>query len=328
VSLAPYCSRWWETVSHSTVTFDWLSDAMRLLSGLIAVLFLSFQPGVEVMRFPAEIDEISGMAQSRTQPEIFWVHNDSGDTARVFAVNRKGSLVGTFALDGAMAVDWEDMALARTPGRNGDDLYLADCGDNSSKRQSIVIYRVPEPKVDPSQPPVQVTLHGVEAFEFVYEDGPRDAESFMVDPLTGDFYIVSKRDASNRLYRAIAPKPGVINTFRFELALPFTNSTSGDISPDGMQVLIRRYSSAPGTSTGMFNAPPETAGSYWKRTSTSTSLVDLLRRPAEILPLAVEPQGEAIAFSWDGRGFYTTTERGMGAAKVPASPLSYYASLN
>jgi hypothetical protein len=277
------------------------------------------------MKYPEEIDEISGLAQSRMNPDIFWVHNDSGDTARVFAVNRKGVLVGTYSLSGAEAIDWEDMAIGPAPGSNKFYLYLADCGDNSSARPSIRIYRVLEPEVDPSQLPVNRTLEGVVAFDFVYEDGPRDAESFMVDPLTGDFYIVSKRDQLNRLYRAVAPEPGKVNTFRFELSLPFRYSTSAAISPDGLQVLIRRYSSQPGTAPGMFSSPAETAASYWRRRDRSTSLVDLLRQPAEVLPLAIEPQGEAITFSWDSQGFYTTTERGMSNNAIPASPLTFYA---
>jgi hypothetical protein len=285
----------------------------------------SFERGVEVMKFPAEIDEISGLAQSRTNPDIFWVHNDSGDTARVFAVNRKGDLVGTYSLNGAEAIDWEDMAIAPAPGPNKFYLYLADCGDNNSARPSIRIYRVLEPEVDPSQAPVNSRLDGVEAFDFVYEDGPRDAESFMVDPLTGDFYIVSKRDQLNRLYRAIAPEPGKVNTFRFELSLPFRYSTSAAISPDGLQVLIRRYSSPAGAAPGMFSSPAETAASYWKRRDRSTSLVDLLRQPAVTLPLVVEPQGEGITFSWDSQDFYTTTERGMSTNAILASPLTFYA---
>jgi len=117
---------------------------------------------------------------------------------------------------------------------------------------------------------------------------------------------------------------GAVNTLRFELSFPFRYSTSAAISPDGMEVLIRRYSSKPETTPAMFNAPPETAASYWRRPDASISLVDLLRQAPEILPLAVEPQGEAITFSWDGRGFYTTTERGMGASAIPASPLTFY----
>src|SRR6185503_14763457 len=111
--------------------------AIRAVGTLIAVcglaLAASFGPGEQITRFPAELDEISGMSQSRGNPNIFWVHNDSGDQARVYAVNRKGVLVGTYLLDGASAVDWEDMAMGPAPGGRSY-LYLADIGDNSARR--------------------------------------------------------------------------------------------------------------------------------------------------------------------------------------------------
>ncbi len=33
------------------------------------------------------IDELSGIVKSRTYPDVYWVHNDSGDEARIFAVD-------------------------------------------------------------------------------------------------------------------------------------------------------------------------------------------------------------------------------------------------
>ena len=279
----------------------------------------SFGPGQLVTRFPAELDEISGIGQSRSDPNTFWVHNDSGDQPRVYAVNRNGVLVGTYLLEGASAVDWEDMAIGPAPGGRSY-LYLADIGDNSARRMSIRVYRVLEPRVQANQAPVTQTLSGVTAFDFVYEDGPRDAEGFMVDPLTGEFYVVSKREAAgNRLYRSVAPIAGQVNTLTRVATFPFTGTTGADISPDGLQVLIRRYSSATNSST-----PPATAASYWSRPNASVALVDLLKQPGQIVPLVAEAQGEAIAFSADNRGFYTTTERGS-RANPPLAPLTFYA---
>jgi hypothetical protein len=54
------------------------------------------------------------------------------------------------------------------------------------------------------------------------------------------------------------------------------------------------------------------------------ALVDLLKQPGQIVPLVAEAQGEAIAFSADNRGFYTTTERGS-RANPPLAPLTFYA---
>jgi hypothetical protein len=171
----------------------------------------TFSPGAEVARFPAELDEISGMAASRMNTGVLWVHNDSGDGPQVYAVNSKAKLIGTYLLEGTKAVDWEDMSIGPAP--TGSYLYVADIGDNNSNRSSVHIYRVAEPQVDANQSPVKVSLKNVSDFEFVYEDGPRDAEAFMVDPLSNDFYVVTKRELTgNRLYRAVAPQAGAMNT--------------------------------------------------------------------------------------------------------------------
>ncbi len=283
----------------------------------------SFTAGVEVALLPAFLDEVSGLAQSRTNPDVFWIHNDSGDQPSVYAVSRKGALLGTYALTGATAIDWEDMAIGPAPdGRSY--LYLADIGDNDGRRMSVRVYRVREPLVDAGQAPVLETLSGVTAYAFVYEDGPRDAEGFMVDPLTNDFYIVSKPELDgNRLYRSVSPSESQINTLARVGTFSLTGTTGADISPDGLQVLIRRYSSTVNSVT-----PPALAGSYWCRPDASVSLIDLLARPGQTVPLVAESQGEAIAFAADNRGFYTTSEHGSRPGETSTqAPLIFYAAL-
>ncbi len=282
---------------------------------------VSFSHGVEVAKLPAFLNEVSGLAQSRSNPDVFWVHNDSGDEPRIYAVGRSGAWLGTYTLAGAAAIDWEDMAIG--PAANGRSyLYLADIGDNTARRPSVRVYRVDEPVVGVNQSPVTGTLSPVTSYDFVYDDGPRDAEGFMVDPLTNDFYIISKREPEgNRLYRAVAPSGSRMNTLVRVGGFRATGTTSADISPDGLQVLIRRYSSTidPGS-------PPALAGSYWSRPDASVSLVTLLQQPGQTVPLAAEAQGEAIAFAADNQGFYTTSEHGSipGATSKPA-PLTFYA---
>ena len=67
------------------------------LAGLLApTALLSFQaplslkPAVVVTHPPLE--EMSGIVPSRRYPGIFWVHNDSGDEARLFAIRADGSV--------------------------------------------------------------------------------------------------------------------------------------------------------------------------------------------------------------------------------------------
>lgn len=281
----------------------------------------SFAAGARVAMLPTFLSEVSGLAHSRANPDVFWVHQDSGHAANVYAVSRSGLSLGTYTLEGAAAIDWEDMAIGPAPeGRSY--LYLADIGDNFARRSSVRVYRVLEPVVDAARQPAVETLSDVTAFDFVYDDGPRDAEGFMVDPLTGDFYVVSKRERDgNRLYRAEAPRPDRMNTLVGVAKLATTGTTGADISPDGLQVLIRRYSS--GLDADWM---PSLAGSYWSRSDPSVSIAALLAQPGRVVPLAQEAQGEAIAFAADNRGFYTTSEHGsLPGATTTQAPLTFYA---
>jgi hypothetical protein len=128
----------------------------------------------------------------------------------------------------------------------------------------------------------------------VYEDGARDAEGFMVDPPTGEFWIVTKRElAGNRLYRSGTPDASRMNTLRLAGTFPFVGTTGAAISPDGLQVLIRRYS----------NISPATAASYWSR---SDVVGVSCRSSEEARPTRRARHGSARrsdTFSSDNRGF-------------------------
>ena len=58
-----------------------------------------------------EINEASGIASSKNNRDIIWVHNDSGDMARIYAVGLDGSNMGILRLPGIIARDWEDMCI-------------------------------------------------------------------------------------------------------------------------------------------------------------------------------------------------------------------------
>lgn len=106
------------------------------------------------------INEMSGIVKSRRYPNVFWVYNDSGDPARIFAIRADGTVVmtaylaSTFSLgetpapgttlypgvqiDGAANFDWEDIAL------DGDTLTISDLGNNGNARRDLAIYLLPE----------------------------------------------------------------------------------------------------------------------------------------------------------------------------------------
>ncbi len=194
------------------------------------------------------IAEASGMVASRSQPGVLYVHNDSGDGARFFAIDASGAKLGEFALGGATAVDWEDVALGpgATPG--DDALYLGDIGDNGASRASITIHRVPEPTVDADAGTGAVVLDAFESLVFTYPDGAHDAETLMVDPRSGDLYVLTKRDSEpSALYRGDAPfAPGPARVLEHAGTVDFAEgsrlATAGDVSPDGTRIAIRTYS--------------------------------------------------------------------------------------
>jgi hypothetical protein len=255
-----------------------------------------FLPGASVGNLSSSaIVEASGLAASRLNADVLYVHNDSGDVARFFAINTQAQLVGTFRLTGVSAVDWEDIAVGPGPAAGQSYVYVGDIGDNNAVRTGgVYIYRVPEPTVSSSQsPPVDVYLAGAERITLLYPGGPRDAETLMIDPLSGDLFVVSKRESYSRLYRAAASAlvGGATVTLEYKATLPWGWATGGDISPDGDEIVIRGYLNAT-----LWCRPPGTA--VWDAFATSGTAV----------PLASEPQGEAIAFDAAGWGYYTVSE--------------------
>jgi hypothetical protein len=258
---------------------------------------------------PAVI-EASGVAESWRTPGVLWMHNDSGDTARVFAVRATGEALATFELDGARPTDWEDMAVGPGPEAGRSYVYLGDVGDNLLARANIRLRRFPEPEVPAVAPPPTVRVAGVETFTLVYPDGAHNCETLLVDPRTADVFVVAKsNDGISPIYRAPAPltadrdnrleRVGVL-TFGPPPLRGNTLTTGGSIARAGDAILIKTYSSA----------------FLWRR-GARASVAEALATEACPLPLAAERQGEAIGFAVDGRGYYTVSE---GAAQ----PIFFY----
>jgi hypothetical protein len=78
---------------------------------------------------------------------VLWANNDSGDSARVFAVGSDGADLGTVTVSGATATDWEDLALGPAPaGRPpATSATLGGAGTSGNARPSVTVYRFPEP---------------------------------------------------------------------------------------------------------------------------------------------------------------------------------------
>jgi hypothetical protein len=237
--------------------------------------------------------ELSGIAASRRNPGVLYVHNDSGDAPRIYAINEKAHLLGACHIQGATERDWEDIAVGPGPDPNRPCVYIGDIGDNGAKRSEIIVYRLPEPNVNALTPFGQMTIGPAEALRLVYPDRPRDAETLLVDPWTRDIYIISKRELAPRVYRAAYPQATTQPIKLEQVALlPLgTFPTGGDVAPDGRRVIVR----------GMFNA------AVWER-PVGEPLWRAFSGPPKAIPVAAEPQGEAICFDSRGAGYFTISE--------------------
>jgi hypothetical protein len=232
----------------------------------------------------------SGLAASRKNPGVLWIHNDYNPPC-VYAMTPEGKLLGVYNLEGAKNHNWEDIAIGPGPEPNIDYLYVGEIGDNDSRRKNIKVYRVPEPNVNANQALANVTLTNVETIELGYPDGPRDAETLLLDPLTKDIYIVSK-ERTSKVYRAAYPQKTAGKTILEQVGkLHWGMATAGDISPDGNEIIIRGYFAA-----SLWIRPKE--GPMWKAFEGSECSI----------PIILEQQGEAICFDAKGAGYYTTSE--------------------
>jgi hypothetical protein len=238
--------------------------------------------------------ELSGLVASRAQPGVLYAHNDSGDTARFFAIAQTGAVAQTFVLDGGTAHDWEDIALGPCP--TGTCVYLGDIGDNNRVRTDYAIYRVPEPTVTSGS--LEVPW---ERFAYEYPQGARhNAETIFMHPATGRLYLVTKEDtAPSEVYRFPLPfDSGKTATLELVTTLTVpTNAdrplTAGDVNPCGTGVLLRMYNRLV-----EYRLPPG-----------ETNFEKIFDGEPVTVPVANEGQGEAVAYGADGQSYFTSSEK-------------------
>ena len=202
-------------------------------------------------------------------------------------------LAGEWILEGASNRDWEDMATGPGPEEGVHYLYVGEIGDNQAQYDFKIIYRFPEPNISTNSTTSTIPSQQVDRILFRYpNDVQMDAEALLVDPLTTDIYIITKREEPVTVYRLAWPQSTDAPMTADKVAtLPFTQVTAGAISPNGLQILLKTYET-------IF---------LWTR-NPEESIVDALMRPPARIPYTPEPQGEAIVFGSDGQRFYTLSE--------------------
>lgn len=282
----------------------WLSQSFYVKdSHLTTTYFTPTQDLGEVSNM--ELDEASGMVASWRNPGFYWVINDSEDINRIFLVSQNGQGKVEFLIKGLRNRDWE--ALGRWQNKTGQTyIYIADIGDNASNQSVYSIHRFLEPSLQLSNPLTRV-INGTQTVHFQLPDGSRDLECLLVDQISGDMFVISKREDRKHLYRIPAASfnnEDKLHQAEFIRELNFSVPTSdltilkrlyyitgGDVAASNEEVIIRNYLEI----------------YYWKKEKSET-LADALRRKPQIVPSALEPQGEAVAFDRNGNGYSTISE--------------------
>jgi len=253
-----------------------------------------------------DIEESSGIAASRCQNGVLWTHNDSGDDAFIFALNKAGESLGTWRIPNAQNIDWEDIASYK--GSDGKCfVYVGEIGDNKSKRTEHAVYRVLEPNTSgadaSSDRKHPLISEPAEVVRFVYPDYDQDAETLMVHPQTGDVYIVTKRISGPAGVYRLRPQFNTDTVQKLEKvaeisvpAIPNGLITGGDISADGKSVILCDY--AEGYELTLPNG--------------SSNFDDIWQQTPEPVELGKRPHGEGVTYSFDGTSIFASSE-GKGA---------------
>jgi hypothetical protein len=240
-----------------------------------------------------KLDEVSGLAASIANPGLFWVVNDSGNKPEIYLIDEETNIVQTYALKGVPNRDWEEIAVGPGPEPGKQYIYVGEIGDNMAMHQYKCIYRLPEPAHASDENKETIEVTDFDTITFALSDQRRDTEAFFIDPVTRDIFIISKWKRPVDVYQLrfadLAKKPA---TAEHVGTLGISTVVAADFSRDGTELLVKNYNK-------IF---------YWKRPA-NMPVMTMLQKPGIELPYEKEPQGETVAWSAKGDGFYTLSEQ-------------------
>ncbi|HEU4772738.1 MAG TPA: hypothetical protein VFS68_11345 [Candidatus Udaeobacter sp.] len=186
-------------------------------------------PGVRLFAYIRDprIKESSGVVASRRYADVFWTHNDGGGpkTQVLYAIDREGNTRASFPVTGVTLHDWEDIAID-----GAGHLYIADIGNNDSKRDTLAVYVIDEP--NPQAGAGAISLK--RAWKLKFPQAPFDCESLFVWKDYG--YVVSKvfDNAHAQIFRFPLKETNRPLTLELVATTKIESPVTGaDISADG-----------------------------------------------------------------------------------------------
>ncbi len=288
--------------------FQWLfaSCAIGLVSVLNAAEFQLSDQKIQVQA--TDITEASGLAVSASDDHFLWTLNDSGGTPEIHLLGTDGADRGKVKVSSAKNIDWEDIASFKLDGKSW--LLIADTGDNGSKRESVTLHLLREPKLPADGQKLDGKVAADWHIDFTYEGGPRDCEAVAVDPVRKKIILISKRTKPPEVYELPlrAPeKKGVLTLKKIgqtvieaPVPIPFFNQPVGlDITADDLLAAVVTYHSV-----FLFPRKPDET---WTEAFS--------HKPEMLAPHGLT-QAESVAFSRDGKSIYVVSEGKNSPIKV------------
>lgn len=157
------------------------------------------------------IRESSGIVKSRKHPDLFWTHNDSGNSPYIFPITREGKTAWkTFddkgvRIHGAVNKDWEEICYWK------ENILIADIGNNLNKRKDLLLYLITEPTLDASLTDTISTHHLAWPDQFFADGEPKnfDCEAVFSDESAIYFLTKHRGNTLTSLYKLKTLTPGL-----------------------------------------------------------------------------------------------------------------------
>ena len=197
-------------------------------------------------KLPDDLKESSGLLIQSA--DTLWSHNDSGNSAKVFAFDKTGKKIKDRKFTKISKEDWEDICREE----NGY-VYVGDIGNNDNNRKNLLILRFTSGFYDKDEPLV------VDSLQFQYEDQTLfpppssslnfDCEAFVV--MNDTVFLFTKDRTKPYISQTLLYKfpatPGqhtakYVSKFMTDVPLYLQGSVTGaGLCPDGKKLLLTGY---------------------------------------------------------------------------------------
>lgn len=278
------------------------------------------------------IVEMSGIVKSKRFDDVYWVHNDSGDSARLFAIDSKGKVIypgylnvyGEIFEEGkreweghkiflAANLDWEDIAI------DEEMIYISEMGNNGNARRDLGVYVVPEPNpraVGGSRILKYLPIRYPDQKQFPAEKWHFDSEAIFT--FNNKLYFITKHRQAGEIMQfekgAVLYRLDTSYTDRFNVLKRVDDHgavavvTGADLSPNGNNLAVIGYQQL-----WIFKTP-ERGDKFF---SSGARLLILDMHHTGQVEAVAWLDDETILIGNEGRGIFSIAAKDIPAYSVP-----------